>query len=74
MGAVGDGVVWIEGLPSARMDGMVRLWTWQALAHGAEVVSYFRWRQAPFAQEQMHTGLHRPDRSLDQGGIEARWK
>ena len=52
-------------------DGMVRLWTWQAFAHGAEVVSYFRWRQAPFAQEQMHTGLNRPDFSLDQGGIEA---
>jgi beta-galactosidase len=50
---------------------MVRLWTWQAFAHGAEVVSYFRWRQAPFAQEQMHAGLHRPDRSLDQGGVEA---
>ncbi|AOW11763.1 beta-galactosidase [Hydrogenophaga crassostreae] len=52
-------------------DGMVRLWTWQAFAHGAEVVSYFRWRQAPFAQEQMHTGLNRPDFSLDQGGLEA---
>jgi len=52
-------------------DGVVRLWTWQAFAHGAEVVSYFRWRQAPFAQEQMHTGLHRPDSSLDQGGVEA---
>jgi len=53
-------------------DGMVRLWTWQAFAHGAEVVSYFRWRQAPFAQEQMHTGLNRPDFSLDQGGVEAK--
>ena len=42
-------------------DGMVRLWTWEAFAHGAEVVSYFRWRQAPFAQEQMHSGLLRPD-------------
>jgi len=52
-------------------DGMVRLWTWQAFAHGAEVVSYFRWRQARSAQEQMHAGLNRPDRSLDQGGIEA---
>ncbi|MFX8335609.1 beta-galactosidase, partial [Acinetobacter baumannii] len=27
----------------------------------AAVVSYFRWRQAPFAQEQMHAGLLRPD-------------
>ncbi|WP_235298596.1 beta-galactosidase [Portibacter marinus] len=41
---------------------MVRLWSWEAFAHGAEVVSYFRWRQAPFAQEQMHSGLQRPDR------------
>ncbi len=51
--------------------GMVRLWTWEALAHGAEVVSYFRWRQVPFAQEQMHSGLHRPDRRRSPGGDEA---
>lgn len=41
----------------APIDGMPRLWAWEAFAHGAEVVSWFRWRQAPFAQEQMHTGL-----------------
>ena len=63
-------VNWARWNP-APLPGMVRLWTWQAFAHGAEVVSYFRWRQAPYAQEQMHTGLHRPDRSLDQGGVEA---
>ena len=63
-------VNWAQWNP-APLDGMVRLWTWQAFAHGAEVVSYFRWRQVPFAQEQMHTGLHRPDNSLDQGGLEA---
>jgi beta-galactosidase len=40
---------------------MARLWAWEAFAHGAEVVSYFRWRQAPFAQEAMHAGLLRPD-------------
>jgi beta-galactosidase len=45
----------------APLPGMVRLWTLEALAHGAELVSYFRWRQAPFAQEQMHAGLLRPD-------------
>lgn len=43
------------------LPGMVRLWTLEAFAHGAGVVSYFRWRQAPFAQEQMHAGLLRPD-------------
>lgn len=64
-------VNWAHWNP-APAEGMVRLWTWQAFAHGAEVVSYFRWRQAPFAQEQMHAGLQRPDRVLDQGGVEAR--
>ena len=43
------------------LPGMVRLWSWEAFAHGAEAVCYFRWRQAPFAQEQMHAGLLRPD-------------
>lgn len=54
----------------APLDGMVRFWGWEAIAHGAEVVSYFRWRQCPFAQEQMHTGLLRPDGSIDTGGSE----
>jgi beta-galactosidase len=43
------------------LPGMARLWTWEAIAHGAAVVSYFRWRQAPFGQEQMHSGLLEPD-------------
>jgi beta-galactosidase len=54
----------------APLPGMVRLWSWEALAHGAEVVCYFRWRQCPFAQEQMHAGLQRPDRALASGGEE----
>ena len=56
----------------APLPGMVRLWTLEAMAHGAELVSYFRWRQAPFAQEQMHAGLLRPDRVDDRGAHEAR--
>lgn len=43
-------------------EGAVRLWTFEAFAAGAEVVSFFRWRQATFAQEQMHEGLLLPDR------------
>jgi len=43
------------------LPGAVRFWTWEAFAHGAEMVSYFRWRQMPRAQEQMHAGLLRPD-------------
>ncbi len=45
----------------APAEGAVRLWTHEAFAAGAEVVSYFRWRQAPFAQEQMHEGLLAPN-------------
>jgi beta-galactosidase len=55
----------------APLPGMVRLWAWEAFAHGAEVVSYFRWRQAPFAQEQMHAGLLRPDSAPAPGLAEA---
>ena len=52
--------------------GMIRFWTLEAFAHGAECVAYFRWRQVPFAQEQMHAGLLRPDstRSEAWGEIE----
>ncbi len=53
-------VNWARHNP-APLPGMVRLWTLEALAHGAELVSYFRWRQFPRAQEQMHAGLLRPD-------------
>lgn len=52
-------------------DGAVRLWTWEAFSHGAELVSYFRWRQAPFAQEQMHAGLLRPDAEEAEAAKEA---
>ena len=69
--AVGRGRLWVmEQQPGpvnwavfnpCPLAGMVKLWTMEAIAHGAEVVSYFRWRQAPFAQEQMHAGLLYPD-------------
>lgn len=69
--AVGQGRWWVmEQQPGpvnwapfnpVPLAGMVRLWSWEAIAHGAEGVAYFRWRQVPFAQEQMHAGLLRPD-------------
>ena len=69
--AVGRGRWWVmEQQPGpvnwaphnpAPLPGMVRLWTWEAFAHGAEAVCYFRWRQAPFSQEQLHSGMLRPD-------------
>lgn len=77
--SVGKGRLWImEQQPGpvnwapvnpAPLPGMARLWAWEAFAHGAETVCYFRWRQAPFAQEQMHAGLLRPD-SVEAAGLE----
>ncbi|MEL6913866.1 MAG: beta-galactosidase [Pseudomonadota bacterium] len=55
----------------APLPGMVRLWAWEAFAHGAETVCYFRWRQAAFAQEQQHAGLRLPDDSPAAGQDEA---
>ncbi|MBC6406888.1 MAG: beta-galactosidase [Rhodobacteraceae bacterium] len=74
---VGDGRWWVmEQQPGpvnwapynpAPLAGMVRLWTWEAFAHGAEAVCYFRWRQARSGQEQMHAGLLRPDGGAARG-------
>jgi beta-galactosidase len=64
-------VNWAPNNP-APLPGMVRLWTLEACAHGAELVSYFRWRQAPHAQEQMHAGLLRPDSSAAAAASEVR--
>ncbi|MEO0938635.1 MAG: beta-galactosidase [Pseudomonadota bacterium] len=79
--AVGRGRWWVmEQQPGpvnwapynpAPLRGMVRVWAWEAFAHGAEAVCFFRWRQAPFAQEQMHAGLLRPDSAPAPGLAEA---
>lgn len=62
-------VNWANWNP-APVDGAVRFWTLEAVAHGAEVVSYFRWRQAQWAQETYHTGLNRPDGTPDRASLE----
>ena len=77
---VGRGKVWImEQQPGpvnwakhnqAPHDGMIRLWTWLAFAHGVDVVCYFRWRQSKFAQEQFHAGLLLPNSEADQAFYE----
>ncbi len=45
------------------------LWTNQAIAHGADKLFYFRWRTAPFGQEQLCSGLvdygNEPTRQLE---------
>ncbi|PSS05272.1 beta-galactosidase-domain-containing protein [Coniella lustricola] len=51
-------------------EGMVRLWTLETYAASGDVVSYFRWRQVPYAQEQTLSGLHISDGSQDEGFFE----
>lgn len=48
-------------------DGAMRLWAHHAVAHGAAVVSYFRWRRCLEGQEQYHSGLRKRDGSADRG-------
>lgn len=77
---VGNGRMWVMEQQAGPVNwapwnpvpepGTVRLWTWEAFAHGAELVSYFRWRQCPFAQEQMHSGLNAPNDERSPGGEE----
>ncbi|WP_050603886.1 beta-galactosidase [Ruegeria sp. 6PALISEP08] len=62
-------VDWAASNPSPA-EGMVRLWTWAAYAHGAQAVMFFRWRQAKYAQEQYHSALLRSDNNLDQAAVE----
>ena len=37
--------------------GEMRLWTYQAIAHGADAIVYFRWRTARFGTEQYWHGV-----------------
>ena len=46
--------------------GQLRLWTYQAVAHGAEAIVYFRWRACTFGTEQYWYGI------LDHDGIPRR--
>lgn len=42
----------------APKPGQVRLWTLQAIAHGADFVSYFRWRTCTFGNEIYWHGIN----------------
>ena len=43
--------------------GQVRMWTYQAIAHGAMGVNYFRWDTATFGAEEYWHGILNHDRS-----------
>ena len=41
----------------APTPGKLRLWTYQAIANGADTVVYFRWRACPFGTEEYWHGI-----------------
>ena len=47
--------------------GQLRLWTYQAIAHGAMGVNYFRWDTATFGAEEYWHGVLNHDRSKSPG-------
>jgi beta-galactosidase len=50
--------------------GQLRLWTYQAVAHGAMGINYFRWDTATSGAEEYWHGLLRHDRSKSPGFAE----
>ncbi|MBN1247265.1 MAG: beta-galactosidase [Anaerolineae bacterium] len=58
----GRGRVWVMEQhtrlqPVDTPAGWMRLWAWMAVAHGADAVVFFRWRQCRWGQEQFADGL-----------------
>ncbi len=58
---------WVNrlALPTPK-PGQIRLWAYQSIAHGADMVLFFRWRTAPFGTEIYWHGINdydnRPNR------------
>ena len=72
-----DGQPWLlmEQAPSAvnwrernapKPPGTMRLWSWQAVAQGADAVMFFQWRQAVGGAEKFHSAM------VPHGGTETR--
>jgi beta-galactosidase len=62
---------WANGyaMPSPK-PGQMRLWTYQSIAHGADMVLYFRWRTAIFGTEIYWHGINdyhnQPNRRIEE--------
>ncbi len=57
---------WGKMNPRSR-PGTPRLWTWHAVAEGADTIVYFRWRATVLAHENYHSGLLKQDGTPDVG-------
>lgn len=60
---------WVNRIMSSSpKSGQMRLWTYQSLAHGADLINYFRWRTCSFGTEMYWQGVwdcdNRPNRRV----------
>lgn len=46
-----------RGVNHPKPRGLNRLWSWQAVARGADAVCYFQWRQSRQGAEKFHSGM-----------------
>ncbi|WP_447041248.1 beta-galactosidase [Streptomyces sp. DSM 118878] len=51
------GQVNFRGVNRPKPAGLNRLWSWQAVARGADAVCYFQWRQSRQGAEKFHSGM-----------------
>ncbi|TWE05163.1 beta-galactosidase [Neobacillus bataviensis] len=55
----------------APKPGQLRLWTYQSIAHGVDMLLYFRWRTAAFGTEIYWHGIHNYDNRKNRRVLEA---
>src|SRR4051812_48590399 len=65
---------WVNRMAQpAPKPGQMRLWTYQSIAHGADMVLYFRWRTAAVGTEIYWHGINdyhnRPNRRVEEARI-----
>lgn len=51
---------------AAKPPGVMRLWSWQAIAQGADAIMFFQWRQAKGGAEKFHSAM------IPHGGADTR--
>src|SRR5262249_26604664 len=51
-----DAVNW-RPINPPKPPGVMRLWSYQAMAHGADGLMFFQWRASQFGAEKFHSGM-----------------
>lgn len=52
-----NGIAGWERMGRRPLDAQLRCWAWQAIAHGADAVVFFRWRTCRYGTEQFWHGV-----------------